>query len=104
LAGFAAVALLKRFDGAARGGAMLRPRSLRSSALRRLLAVAATATLVGSVTQLASLPAAAADDCSSYPFRDPSLPMSARIDDLLGRLTLDEKISLLHQYQQPISR
>jgi beta-glucosidase len=83
---------------------MLRPRSVRSSALRRLLAVAATATLVGSVTQLASPPGAAADDCSSYPFRDPSLPMSARIDDLLGRLTLDEKISLLHQYQQPIPR
>jgi len=30
--------------------------------------------------------------------------MSARIDDLLRRLTLTEKISLLHQYEQPIPR
>ena len=31
----------------------------------------------------------------SYPFRDPSLPVEKRIDDLLGRLTLDEKIDLM---------
>jgi beta-glucosidase len=38
------------------------------------------------------------------PFRDPQLPMSARIDDLMGRLTVDEKIALLHQYQPAIPR
>jgi beta-glucosidase len=38
------------------------------------------------------------------PFRDPSLPMPQRIDDLLGRLTLDEKIAFLHQYQPAIPR
>lgn len=37
-------------------------------------------------------------------FRDPSLPLSARLDDLISRLTLDEKISLLHQYEVPIPR
>ncbi|ANS65599.1 glucan-glucohydrolase [Streptomyces lincolnensis] len=38
------------------------------------------------------------------PFRDPSLPVDRRVDDLLDRLTLDEKISLLHQYQPAIPR
>ena len=38
------------------------------------------------------------------PFRDPSVPMPQRIDDLMGRLTLDEKIALLHQYQPAIPR
>ncbi|MFJ9903821.1 glycoside hydrolase family 3 C-terminal domain-containing protein [Streptomyces sp. NPDC101152] len=32
------------------------------------------------------------------PFRDPQLPFAKRIDDLLERLTLDEKISFLHQF------
>ncbi|RQX00522.1 glycoside hydrolase family 3 protein [Micromonospora inaquosa] len=40
----------------------------------------------------------------TYPFRDPHLPVNARVDDLLGRLTLDEKISWLHQYQPAIPR
>src|SRR4051794_32288725 len=38
------------------------------------------------------------------PFRDPGLPMAQRIDDLMGRLTLDEKIAFLHQYQPAIPR
>ncbi|MDG4808202.1 glycoside hydrolase family 3 C-terminal domain-containing protein [Micromonospora sp. WMMD1120] len=40
----------------------------------------------------------------TYPFRDPHLPVHARVDDLLGRLTLDEKISWLHQYQPAVPR
>jgi beta-glucosidase len=40
----------------------------------------------------------------TYPFRDPRLPLDTRIDDLLGRLTLDEKVSMLHQYQPAIPR
>jgi beta-glucosidase len=39
-----------------------------------------------------------------YPFRDPSLPLEKRVDDLLGRLTLDEKLGLLHQSQNAIPR
>ncbi|TDD70849.1 carbohydrate-binding protein [Actinomadura darangshiensis] len=46
-------------------------------------------------------PAAARE---TYPFRDPRLSAEARVDDLLGRLTLDEKVSLLHQYQPAIPR
>ncbi|GII03519.1 glycoside hydrolase family 3 protein [Planobispora takensis] len=38
------------------------------------------------------------------PFRDPELPLPARIADLLGRLTAQEKIGLLHQYQAPVER
>ncbi|MFI5909785.1 glycoside hydrolase family 3 C-terminal domain-containing protein [Dactylosporangium sp. NPDC051541] len=37
-------------------------------------------------------------------FRNPRLPMPVRVDDLLRRLTLDEKVSLLHQYQPAIPR
>ncbi|WP_017559137.1 glycoside hydrolase family 3 protein [Nocardiopsis baichengensis] len=44
---------------------------------------------------------AAADD---LPFRDPDLPLQQRVDDLLGRLTTDEKVSLLHQYQPAVPR
>jgi hypothetical protein len=50
--------------------------------------------LVGS----SSLPAA------QLPFRDPALPIDKRVDDLLGRLTLDERIALLHQYAPAVER
>ncbi|WP_329000721.1 glycoside hydrolase family 3 C-terminal domain-containing protein [Kribbella sp. NBC_00709] len=38
------------------------------------------------------------------PFRDPARPTGERIDDLLARLTPDEKVALLHQYQPPVPR
>ncbi|MEV4755600.1 glycoside hydrolase family 3 C-terminal domain-containing protein [Micromonospora sp. NPDC049559] len=37
-------------------------------------------------------------------FRDPGQPLDVRVADLLGRLTLDEKIALLHQHQAPVDR
>jgi beta-glucosidase len=52
----------------------------------------------------AALAAPAAARAQDEPFRDPQCPMSERIDDLMGRLTLDEKIALLHQYQPAIPR
>jgi beta-glucosidase len=39
-----------------------------------------------------------------YPFRDPHLSLATRIADLLSRLTLGEKVSLLHQYEPAIPR
>ncbi|HEY3471403.1 MAG TPA: glycoside hydrolase family 3 N-terminal domain-containing protein, partial [Amycolatopsis sp.] len=69
---------------------------MRQSPLRRALVPVVTATLL-----LAPSPALAA---SPPPFRDPALPLATRIDDLLSRLTADEKISLLHQYQPAIPR
>ncbi|MFC7328416.1 glycoside hydrolase family 3 C-terminal domain-containing protein [Marinactinospora rubrisoli] len=46
------------------------------------------------------LPAASA----THPFRDPDLPFEDRITDLLARLTPEERVALLHQYQPPIDR
>lgn len=40
----------------------------------------------------------------SLPFRDPSRPRAERVADLLSRLTLDEKLGLVHQYQAPVER
>ncbi|GAA3465648.1 glycoside hydrolase family 3 protein [Nonomuraea roseola] len=37
-------------------------------------------------------------------YQDPSRPLAERVEDLLGRLTPDEKISLLHQSQEAIPR
>ena len=37
-------------------------------------------------------------------FRDPDLPTAARVADLIDRLTLAEKVALLHQYQAAIPR
>ncbi|MFV2011579.1 MULTISPECIES: glycoside hydrolase family 3 C-terminal domain-containing protein [unclassified Micromonospora] len=41
---------------------------------------------------------------SDSTFRDPDQPVAARVTDLLRRLTLDEKIALLHQHQPPVPR
>jgi beta-glucosidase len=38
------------------------------------------------------------------PFRDPARPLRERLDDLLGRLTIGEKLALLHQHQAPVQR
>ncbi|MCH5675722.1 glycoside hydrolase family 3 C-terminal domain-containing protein [Streptomyces gilvus] len=38
------------------------------------------------------------------PFRDPQLPFAKRIDDLLERLTPEEKISFLHQFTPAVER
>jgi beta-glucosidase len=38
------------------------------------------------------------------PFRDPALALRKRVDDLLERLTLDERIAMLHQYVPAVPR
>ncbi|MFE1285930.1 glycoside hydrolase family 3 C-terminal domain-containing protein [Streptomyces sp. NPDC058751] len=45
-----------------------------------------------------------AETPSTPPFRDASLPFAKRIDDLLARLTLDERIAFLHQFAPPVER
>ncbi|MET9155658.1 glycoside hydrolase family 3 C-terminal domain-containing protein [Streptomyces griseoflavus] len=40
----------------------------------------------------------------TLPFRDTALPFAKRIDDLLSRLTLDEKTRLLHQFAPAVER
>ncbi|MGW7266908.1 glycoside hydrolase family 3 C-terminal domain-containing protein [Streptomyces sp. NPDC054842] len=41
---------------------------------------------------------------SAPPFRDARLPFAKRIDDLLARLTLDERLAFLHQFAPPVER
>ena len=41
---------------------------------------------------------------AELPFRNPDLPVEKRIDDLLGRLTLDEKVSLMIERAAPVDR
>lgn len=38
------------------------------------------------------------------PFRDPALPWDQRVDDLLQRLALEERIALPHQHAPPAER
>ena len=38
------------------------------------------------------------------PFRDPALPLARRVDDLLDRLTADERLDLLHQFTPGVER
>ncbi|MEV0302277.1 glycoside hydrolase family 3 C-terminal domain-containing protein [Streptomyces prasinus] len=38
------------------------------------------------------------------PFRDPRLPFAKRVDDLLSRLTLEERIGALHQFTPAVER
>src|SRR3954452_13519466 len=86
------------------GGPMRRAKPSPGSGLRRTVAAVATLLLGAGLAATPPPSATAAPACADYPFRDPSLPMADRIDDLLGRLTVEEKISLLHQYEQPIPR
>jgi beta-glucosidase len=37
-------------------------------------------------------------------FRDPALPLAARVEDLLSRLTASERIAMLHQYAPAVPR
>ena len=71
------------------------PRSVR----RWRVVVALAISLV-----LAAPAVANARSAYPYPFRDPHLSLSTRIADLLSRLTLAEKVSLLHQYEPAIPR
>jgi beta-glucosidase len=48
------------------------------------------------LSQTASIPATPAQ--ADYPFRDPKLSDNARIADLLGRLTLEEKVNLMSDH------
>src|ERR1700722_12576738 len=51
------------------------------------------AIYLGLITLIALAPTAWAQN--DYPFRDPKLPTEQRITDLLSRLTLDEKVTMM---------
>jgi len=44
------------------------------------------------------------DSPSGFPFRDPALPLEKRLDDLIGRLTLEEKASQMVYFSASIPR
>uniref|UniRef100_A0AAU2VFX9 Glycoside hydrolase family 3 C-terminal domain-containing protein n=1 Tax=Streptomyces sp. NBC_00003 TaxID=2903608 RepID=A0AAU2VFX9_9ACTN len=50
---------------------------------------------------MSSVPVPAAD---LPDFRDPALPLRKRVDDLVERLTLDERLAMLHQYAPAVPR
>jgi beta-glucosidase len=56
-----------------------------------------TATLVASMS-------VSAQQTSSFPFQNPSLPVSQRVDDLVGRMTLEEKASQMRHQAPAIPR
>lgn len=74
----------------------------RAGLFARLRRIGMVATTVALTLGLAS--PAVADELNAYPFRDPSLPLNTRVDDLVKRLTPAEKVSLLHQFQPAIPR
>jgi beta-glucosidase len=53
---------------------------------------------------LLALPPAFAQQAASYPFQDPSLPVTRRVDDLVGRMTLQEKASQMRHAAPAIPR
>lgn len=53
---------------------------------------------------LATLVPPATSATDDPPFRDPGLPLEQRVEDLITRLTLEEKVSLMHQWQPGIPR
>jgi beta-glucosidase len=53
---------------------------------------------------LLALPPAFAQQAASYPFQDSSLPVARRVDDLVGRMTLEEKASQMRHAAPAIPR
>ena len=51
-------------------------------------------SVVGTATWLASATPAA------QPYKDPSLPVATRVEDLLGRMTLDDKLGQMTQAER----
>ncbi|MFV0131997.1 glycoside hydrolase family 3 N-terminal domain-containing protein [Streptomyces sp. HMX87] len=48
----------------------------------------------------AAPPDRAADSAAALPYQDPSLPVPQRVDDLLGRMTLDDKLGQMAQIEK----
>ena len=77
------------------------PRKLTDLISSRRTPIALAAALLLAISLLSP---GAASARATFPFQDPKLPVATRVHDLLQRLTVDEKISLLHQYEPAIPR
>src|SRR4051812_27732978 len=60
----------------------------------------ATLTVIATATALAALLAPARATAQGLPYQDPSLPVATRVNDLLGRMSLDEKIGQMTQAER----
>ena len=56
------------------------------------------------VGALLALPSAFAQQAAFYPFQDSSLPVARRVDDLVGRMTLEEEASQMRHAAPAIPR
>jgi beta-glucosidase len=73
--------------------------SIRTGPPRRLL-VAGLALALTASALVASERAPAPAQAAVLPYQDPSLPVPTRVDDLLGRMSLDEKIGQMTQAER----
>jgi beta-glucosidase len=68
--------------------------------LHRRLAIGLCAAALVAGSALTSASAAAPTASSTPPYKDPSLPVAQRVDDLLDRMTLDDKIGQMAQVER----
>ena len=64
----------------------------------------AAAEVLTSPDAAAGTTASSEPEIYKYPFQNPALTANQRVDDLIARMTLDEKIALLHQFSGAIIR
>jgi beta-glucosidase len=70
----------------------------------RLLRPAFSATFFISIALLLIAPQTSTIGQGSLPYKDTSLPIEKRVDDLIGRMTLEEKVSQMINAAAPIER
>jgi len=75
------------------------PLPLRRRPGRAVLSLTAVALVAAGVGLTAGARAATA---ATLPYQDPSLPVATRVSDLLGRMTLDEKIGQMTQAERAV--
>ncbi|WP_377273360.1 glycoside hydrolase family 3 protein [Peterkaempfera sp. SMS 1(5)a] len=63
-------------------------------------ALAAVCSVSGAVPGLGTVPDARAAAAVVLPYQDPSLPVATRVNDLLSRMTLDDKIGQMTQAER----
>src|SRR5258708_6144446 len=68
-----------------------------AASIAQACAVALACTMTSALGQPAAEPQGPTAASASLPFRDPSLPLGVRVDDLVSRMTLEEKVpQMLH--------
>ncbi|MGC9998275.1 MAG: glycoside hydrolase family 3 C-terminal domain-containing protein [Terriglobia bacterium] len=88
-------------------GDMVRARGVRNGAPRAIKHTALSQFLAAVVMGCALIPSACAQNATkeaSPPYRDPSLPIEKRVDDLIARMTLEEKVRQMQHTAPAIPR